>query len=131
MHQKSILNSETLEELEACLKDRDTLSAQSPISPMPGNGESSSKVSAIDNAGGGAKGSGVDKLDKKQIEQRIEEDRERHKRLRESIWAVDTSVEDELQRLMEETSDLCSDDFRMMEEESLERHAMLSSEYYR
>jgi hypothetical protein len=31
---------------------------------------------------------GIVRLDKRQIEQRIEEDRERHKRLRESIWAV-------------------------------------------
>lgn len=86
----------------------------------------SSKVTTTDTVGGGAKGPTVERLGKKEIEQRIEEDRERHKRFRESIWAVDTSVEDEFDRLMEETSDLCEEDFRMMEEEKLERLAMLN-----
>lgn len=57
------------------------------------------------------------KLDKKQIEQRIEEDRERHKRQRENIWAVPPGEDAEMEKLWEETSDLGEDDHRMGEEE--------------
>ena len=48
------------------------------------------------------------RLDKKQIEQRIEEDRERHKRLRESIWAVSSTVE--AKKTYQEASDFEEDD---------------------
>lgn len=62
------------------------------------------------------------RLDQKQIEQRIEEDRERHKRLRESIWAVSTeSADAEMWKLWEETSDLGDDDFLLAQEEEEER----------
>ncbi len=57
------------------------------------------------------------KLDRKQIEQRIEEDRERHKRQRENIWAISAADDAELEKLWEETSDLGEDDHRMGEEE--------------
>jgi CTD kinase subunit gamma len=36
---------------------------------------------------------GVNELDEKDVEQRMEEDRERHKRTREDIWAVDPDTE--------------------------------------
>jgi CTD kinase subunit gamma len=68
---------------------------------------------------------GVTKLDKRQIEQRIEEDRERHKRLRESIWAVPSDEDAEFERLWEETSDLGEDDVIMTEEEAVERRAAI------
>ena len=62
------------------------------------------------------------KLDKKLIEQRIEEDRERHKRLREMQWAVPNRTEDEeFERLWEETSEIGSDDFEVFREEAEER----------
>jgi len=61
------------------------------------------------------------RLDKRQVEQRIEEDRERHKRLRESIWAVPSDEYAEFERLWEETSDLGEDDVIMAEEEAAER----------
>lgn len=61
-------------------------------------------------------------LDKKEIAQRIEEDRERHKRLRESIWAVPTEPPDaEMWKMWEETSDLGDDDFLLAKEEEEER----------
>jgi len=87
-------------------------------------------------------------LDKKQIEQRIEEDRERHKKLRENIWAVNSTdglggigggtkgkgkpyelkpiesaseVDAEFERLWEETSDVGEDDYDQYEEEAKER----------
>jgi CTD kinase subunit gamma len=62
------------------------------------------------------------KLDKKQIEQRIEEDRERHKRLREHQWAIPAGDDDaEFEQMWEETSSLGSDDYRVFEEEALQR----------
>ncbi len=61
------------------------------------------------------------RLDKKQIEERIEEDRERHKRLREGIWAVPKGADAEVWKLWDETSDLGEDDHLMGEEELAER----------
>lgn len=60
---------------------------------------------------------GAEDLDRKQVEQRIEEDRERHKRQRENHWAVPAGGYVELERLWEETSELGEDDGRMLEEE--------------
>ncbi|KAK5990070.1 CTD kinase subunit gamma [Cladobotryum mycophilum] len=55
--------------------------------------------------------------DKRQIEQRIEEDRERHKRERESIWAIPKGEDAEMNKLWEETSDFGDDDDRLLTEE--------------
>lgn len=68
---------------------------------------------------------GAQKLDKKQIEQRIEEDRERHKRLRENIWAVPRGSDAEMWKLWDETSDLGEDDHIMGQEELIERERCL------
>ena len=65
------------------------------------------------------------RLDRKQIEERLEEDRERHKRLRESMWAVPKGPDAEMWRLWEETSDLGEDDHLMGEEEQAERQQVL------
>lgn len=67
------------------------------------------------------------RLDKKQIEQRIEEDRERHKRQRENIWAVPQGEYAELDKLWEETSSLGEDDHRMGEEEYQEWKASMEA----
>ena len=113
---------------------------------MAENGDLSSKVTTTEYFGGGVKGTGVERLDKKQVEQRIEEDRERHKRLRENIWAVDHDdrrvittnddeavagtlpvgyeIDPEFERLWDETSDMGSDDWALMEEEAAERKAI-------
>lgn len=61
------------------------------------------------------------KVDKRAIEQRIEEDRERNKRLRESVWAVNGDDDEELNKLWEETSDLNDDDYAIAREEADER----------
>lgn len=71
-------------------------------------------------AGGGVR------LDKKLVEQRIEEDRERHKRLREQQWAVpggggEEEDDAEFEMLYEETSSVGSDDYALFEEEAAER----------
>ena len=61
------------------------------------------------------------KVDKQVIMQRIEEDRERNKRLRESVWAVSEDENEELHKLWEEGSDLGEDDFVITVEEAEER----------
>ena len=61
------------------------------------------------------------KVDKRVIEQRIEEDRERNKRLRESVWAVSGDDADELEKMWEEGSDVGPDDYILAEEEAEER----------
>lgn len=58
------------------------------------------------------------RLDKRQIEQRIEEDRERHKRERENIWAVPGGADAEMTKLWDETSDYGGDDDRLLAEEA-------------
>ena len=67
------------------------------------------------------KTNGVSKVDKRAIEQRIEEDRERNKRLRESVWAVHGDDELELEKMWDEGSDLNEDDYVIAEEEIEER----------
>jgi len=56
------------------------------------------------------------------IQQRMEEDRERHKRLRENIWQIPVPQPDnedqEFEKAWEEASDLNSDDFEIMREEN-------------
>jgi len=112
-------------EIEECLKERDTLpdhvGLSSPIKPddvemggMSGVAEQSIK--------GNKQPAAAPRLDKKQIEQRIEEDRERHKRLREHQWAIPADDDDaEFYQMLDETSSVGSDDYRVFEEEALQR----------
>jgi CTD kinase subunit gamma len=64
---------------------------------------------------------GVSKMDKRAIEQRIEEDRERNKRLRESVWAVTGDDDQELEKMWEEGSQLGGDERVIAGEEAEER----------
>ncbi|KAL2064557.1 hypothetical protein VTL71DRAFT_3694 [Oculimacula yallundae] len=124
---KSFLLAQTVTEIEELLKERDTLpdnmdlsSPVGPATPLAPTPTSKSQNSA------------PRRLDKKQIETRIEEDRERHKRLRESIWAIPKvtahsfnvgggEVGDEFEKLWDETSDLGEDDLELFREEGDER----------
>jgi CTD kinase subunit gamma len=110
-------------EIEECLKDRDTLAEHvglsSPLGPadieMSGTGRTPDQRSSKPSIS-------AQRLDKKQIEQRIEEDRERHKRLRENQWAIPIGDDDaEFNQLWEETSSIGSDDYREAEEEAAQR----------
>jgi CTD kinase subunit gamma len=74
------------------------------------------------------KANGVGRLDKRQIEQRIEEDRERHKRLKESIWGVDGEDDEEYQKLWDEASDIGEDDYLAAEEDAMERRQAVDFE---
>ena len=124
LQQKSFLLAQTVSEIEELLKERDTaadaVGLSSPLQPdveMTGTTQSTPKS---------AKTNGHQRLDKKQIEQRIEEDRERHKRLRENIWAIPkaSGPEDagqEFEKLWEETSNLGEDDLILYDEDGDER----------
>jgi CTD kinase subunit gamma len=116
---KTFLLPQTVLEIEECLKERDKLPDHIGLSsPTQGANEEMKDVKDKDRERKNAP-----RLDKKQIEQRIEEDRERHKRARENIWATYGDVDDEFDRLMEETSELGEDDFLVFEEEAQERKA--------
>lgn len=104
-------------EIEACLKERDTLPAHPALSPTEGNFQGDQPLNQI----AAAKSNGVTRLDKRQIEQRIEEDRERHKRLRENIWAVSDEPDVEFEKLWDEASDVGEDDYIAAEEDAMER----------
>lgn len=58
--------------------------------------------------------------DKKQIEQRIEEDRERHKRLKESIWQIGDGENEESDKMWDECSDIDEGDLMAAEDETSE-----------
>jgi CTD kinase subunit gamma len=67
--------------------------------------------------------------DKRAIEQRIEEDRERNKRLREGVWAVSGDDEGEMSRMWEDDGVLVRDD-RVIASEELEER-VLFGRYHR
>lgn len=98
-------------ELEECLKERDTALTHAGLSPSQDQ-HSESRSNKVN---------GRARLDKRQIEQRIEEDRERHKRLRESIWAVNSEDNKEFERLWDDVSEIGDDDFIAAEEDAYER----------
>jgi CTD kinase subunit gamma len=106
----SILMPETVSELDAVLKSR----------------EVAHPFTATDASPAQAGRSGGQRMDKRQIEQRIEEDRERHKRLRESIWAVPGEGYEELEKLWEEASDIGEDDNVVAREDAEERRKVIA-----
>lgn len=117
LEQKQLLLPQTVVELEECLKDRDavqTMEAAVPSPVLKRDGSTTGTPSI-------AARNGVGRPGKRQIEQRIEEDRERHKRSRESIWAVSGEEGEEFEKLWEETSDIGEDDFIVAEEDFVER----------
>jgi CTD kinase subunit gamma len=125
LQQKNHLLSQTVMEIEECLKERDTLpdhvGLSSPIKPDDVEMGGMSTV-AEPSIKGSKQAAAAQRLDKKQIEQRIEEDRERHKRLREHQWAIPADDDDaEFYQMLDETSSIGSDDYRVFEEEALQR----------
>ncbi|KAF2836678.1 hypothetical protein M501DRAFT_996342 [Patellaria atrata CBS 101060] len=116
LQQKNVLVQQTVQELEECLKERDV--ATDPAA----NG-----IGLRDSTPRGGKMNGV-RLDKRQVEQRLEEDRERHKRIRENIWAVPADGDQEFEKLWEEGSDIEDDDYLEGEEDAAERKQALEYE---
>ncbi|KAI3392205.1 hypothetical protein diail_6066 [Diaporthe ilicicola] len=123
LQSKNFLQSQTVTEINEVLKERETSNMDvvmsSPVnSTNPGLGDMPPSQT-IPKPGSTPR---PPRPDKKQIEQRIEEDRERHKRLRESIWAVPTEPDNaEMWEMWEKTSDLGEDDLLMAKEEEEER----------
>ncbi|KAJ5907729.1 hypothetical protein N7495_000411 [Penicillium taxi] len=106
---KGILSSETVTEIDAALKDRDTHPTHLDLEQEEGLGDSNLSKSGSNKAV---------RLDKRQIEQRIEEDRERNKRLRESMWTVAGGDDEEFQKLWDEAVPFVEDDYIRMKEEA-------------
>ncbi|KAI1757428.1 CTD kinase subunit gamma CTK3-domain-containing protein [Xylaria castorea] len=112
---KFILLEQTVIEIEGCLKERDTSANDFSLSsPLEGNDKSAAPASATDPDVSGTQPTqrnGVSiKPTRRQIEQRIEEDRERHKRMRESMWVVPSNPIDQAHKFFAETSGLGEDD---------------------
>ncbi|KAI1129616.1 CTD kinase subunit gamma CTK3-domain-containing protein [Nemania abortiva] len=132
LQSKLILLEQTVIEIEACLKERDTSANDFSLSsPVDGNEQSGPPASATDPDVGGTQSTqrnGVSiKPTRRQIEQRIEEDRERHKRMRESMWVVPSDPVDQARKFFAETSDLGEDDRILGEEEISGFHALVQS----
>ncbi|KAL9003326.1 MAG: hypothetical protein Q9188_003802 [Gyalolechia gomerana] len=121
LQQKGILLPDTVTEIEGCLKERDTVAEHAVLSPSDANGQRDNAQTQMTST----KVNGVSRPDKRQIEQRIEEDRERHKRLRESIWAVGDEGDQEFERLWDDVSDIGEDDYIAAEEDAIERRQAL------
>lgn len=142
LESKGVLGRETVVELEEGLRERevhpDHIGAGDVMGDEEGGGEvggdsQTAKGIVQENGveerttptkrtdGGVEKRNGIMRVDKKVVEQRIEEDRERNKRLRESMWAVGGEDEEELDKMWDEGSDVNEDDFVMAEEEAVER----------
>ncbi|KAI1826201.1 CTD kinase subunit gamma CTK3-domain-containing protein [Xylaria intraflava] len=125
LQDKLILLEQTVTEIEACLRERDT-SANDFIlsSPPDGIDKPGAPNSTTDPDVGGPQtsqrnGASI-KPTKQQIEQRIEEDRERHKRTRESMWVVPPNPIDQARKFFAETNDLGEDDHILGREETTE-----------
>lgn len=117
MQQKGTLTPVLVQDVENCLKERDVVAAHPALSPTTASDPSR----PLSPNGSIAKSNGIARQDKRQIEQRIEEDRERHKRMRESLWAVDPDDRKEFEALWDDTSDIGEDDFMAAEEDAAER----------
>ncbi|KAG6035874.1 hypothetical protein E4U41_005892 [Claviceps citrina] len=117
LQSKGHLDVQAVSQIEDVLKERETNDADlSPASPSAGVEMTDQPIAtAVPKSGQKPAAHG---LDKHQIEQRIEEDRERHKRQRESIWAIPRTDNAELNKLWEETSDFGEDDDRLIAEEA-------------
>lgn len=121
LHTKSFLDAQVVLQIEEVLKERDS-AAQDLALSSPGSNDTvvGDGMAPSQTMQAPRRNNAMPRLDRKQIEQRIEEDRERHKRLRETMWAVPSGSRAEMEKLWDETSDLGEDDFRAMEEEQLE-----------
>jgi CTD kinase subunit gamma len=119
LQDKNVLSSETVTEIGAALKERETNPSHVLDVEAPDNtSETTPRISRTN---------GNVRVDKRQIEQRIEEDRERNKRLRESMWTVSGDHKGEFKQAWDEVSEAGDDDFLGAEEEYGERKQMVTA----
>ncbi|KAI0199541.1 CTD kinase subunit gamma CTK3-domain-containing protein [Astrocystis sublimbata] len=113
---KSVLLEQTVVEIESCLKARDTsatdFSLSSPVDGNPIPAAPAVPATDPDTQPAQQRSASANSMQptKKQIEQRIEEDRERHKRMRERMWVVPSNPLDQATKFFAETSGLGVDD---------------------
>ncbi|PYI16522.1 sporulation protein [Aspergillus violaceofuscus CBS 115571] len=132
---KEILSAATVAEIDAFLKEREThpahLDLEGEEDEEGAGGGSTDAATGAAVAAARAKGAtprgSRGRVDKRQIEQRIEEDRERNKRLRESMWTVSGDDGDEHGRFWDEASEIGEDDFLAAKEELMERKQMVGA----
>ena len=126
LQSKDVLSSDTVAELGIRLDARDTHGGKDSRADVEmANGvDAPGAPAGVGSLSGRGFGTGTPhgwngtmQLDKKQVEQRIEEDRERGKRQREMYWAVSGEGEDEFDRIWEEIIDVGEDDFMLFGEE--------------
>lgn len=126
LQRKGFLEAQAVAEMEEVLKDRETSAHDAGLSSPAHDDTDLGDMPPSQTIPRSGRASGP-RLEKRQVEQRIEEDRERHKRVRESVWAI-KDADDEIDRLWEETSDLGEDDHIMGREEFLAREAAISQQ---
>jgi CTD kinase subunit gamma len=123
---KGFLLEQTVDEIEECLKDRAAASHADMGFSSPINDDTDAKTKISGSNGTGNSGdmtapkSKVTKLEKRQIEQRIEEDRERHKKMRENMWVTPKDPEAKRRKLWDDQSDCGEDDDRLGQEDEEE-----------
>ena len=123
LQSKEILSVETVTEIDAGLKERETHPAHFDLEHDEGpDGGGKSKTGTPRSS----RANGI-RVDKRQIEQRIEEDRERNKRLRESMWTVGGDDGEEHSKFWDEASDIGEDDFVNANEEFMEREQTVAA----
>ncbi|RMD43382.1 hypothetical protein DV735_g1698, partial [Chaetothyriales sp. CBS 134920] len=126
--EKKVLAADEVAAIERSLRER-----EEQWSRLLADGETAKVIeereAAVGSSGSGRKRTGIDrereraqrKVDKRAIEQRIEEDRERNKRLRESMWAVAGDDDEEVDKMWDEGSYVTQEDFDIANEEAEER----------
>jgi CTD kinase subunit gamma len=119
---KKVLQPQTVSELEQILKSRDVTGTAGAGVPGDATMEGVESTSGA----GTRTWEGGPRLEKGLIMQRIEEDRERHKRSRESIWMVSGEDAAEAEQIWNEGAPLGEDDELVGQEDYEERMAMLS-----
>lgn len=119
LHGKGYLETPAVEQILEVIKERETSADDLGLSSPTGDSEMTDGT-PVQASSKLARRGAPHRLDKRQVEQRIEEDRERHKRERENIWAIPMAQDAELNKLWAETSDFGEDDHRLLEEEAEE-----------
>lgn len=131
--EKGVLEAEVLSVIETGLKDKEEklgrllgdedgmAEGEAGAMDVTADGAAESYKATPRTGAHGGKTNGVSKMDKRAIEQRIEEDRERNKRLRESVWAVTGDNDQELDKMWEEGALVGEDEHVIADEEAEER----------
>ncbi|KAG9258004.1 CTD kinase subunit gamma CTK3-domain-containing protein [Emericellopsis atlantica] len=118
LQNKGYIEVQAVDQIHEVLRERETTSDDLGLNSPNGDVEMTDATPSQTMPKPTRRGGGSQKMDKRQIEQRIEEDRERHKRERENIWAIPAGPDAEMNKMWEETSDWGEDDDRLLAEEA-------------